>query len=384
MTDTTSSSDTTGRHRRPSPRPRPVEPPADLAADHEATPAHGTEAVDGSAPVGEQPHPAGPGRMAAAADTARGLVAGDNVAGFVDIVRGSPRIDAADAVGVARVAGTAVWRAINAVTRRSVGAVAEIARDVQSGEPVSDIIDDQVEKVRSAAVHALGLDGGAQALLNGAPLPASVQRLGQAVNLAPGRGASARGLSKADLKQIGNAMLHTSAYARNQPKDEHPAFAAMIASLTPDEARILRFLAVAGPQPAVDVRTKTPFGIGSERLAGGMNLIAEMAGCSYPDHDHEYLANLNRLGLVRFSQEPVADFRRYSLIEAQPKVAEAMERAKKATTVYRSIYLSLFGQQFCEACFDLEGYDAGGWATDDRGDKIIGKGTPKVKKKHHA
>jgi hypothetical protein len=324
---------------------------------------------------------------AAGAVPERASIAGEGVAGFVEIVRGAPRIDAADAVGMARVASSAVWRVVNALTRRSVGAAAEIARDIQSGEPVSDIIDTQVEKARSAAVHALGLDRGVPGAMNGtaAPIQWIARSAGQLVASPVGsRGPVARGLTKADIKRTGNDMLRASAYAQNQPKDEHPAFAAMLASITPDEARVLRFLAVAGPQPSLDVRTRTPFGIGSERLAGGMNLIADMAGCSHTDRDHEYLANLNRLGLVRFSQEPVADFRRYSLIEAQPKVAEAMERATKATTVYRSIYLSLFGQQFCESCFDLDGYDAGGWAVDDRGDKILGKGTPKPRRKHHA
>lgn len=96
-----------------------------------------------------------------------------------------------------------------------------------------------------------------------------------------------------------------------------------------------------------------------------------MAGCTRPDRDRHYLANLNRLGLVRFSSEPVTDRRRYALIEAQPKATEPMERVRQARTVYRSIYLSLFGQQFCETCFELEGYDAGGWAVDDRGDRIL-------------
>lgn len=305
---------------------------------------------------------------AAATSTSNGT-APDDVGGLVDLVRGAPRLDGADALGVVRVAGTFAWRAVNAVTRGGVGAAAEIAREVRSGEPVGNIVDSQVEKVRSAAVQALGLDGPLVVPRAPSPQPRSPR--------------SGRTLSADDLRAIGNGMLRTSAYAANQPNDGHPAFAAMLASLTPDEVRVLRFLAVAGPQPSLDVRTRTPFGIGSERIAGGMNLIAEMAGCSYPDHDQHYLANLNRLGLVRFSEEPVADFRRYSLIEAQPKVSEAMDKVKKATTVYRSIYLSLFGQQFCEACFDLEGYDAGGWATDDRGDKILGKGPPKPKRKHH-
>lgn len=305
--------------------------------------------------------------------TSNGTGPDDGLGGLVEMVRGAPRLDGADAVGVVRVAGTFAWRAVNAVTRGGLGAATEIARDVRSGEPVGNIVDNQVEKVRSAAVQALGLDGTAV-------VPSPVPRVPGVPSPRPRSG---RVLSADDLRAIGNGMLRTSAYAANQPKDGHPAFAAMLASLTPDEVRVLRFLAVAGPQPSLDVRTRTPFGIGSERIAGGMNLIAEMAGCSYPDHDQHYLANLNRLGLVRFSEEPVADFRRYSLIEAQPKVSEAMEQVKKAVTVYRSIYLSLFGQQFCEACFDLEGYDAGGWATDDRGDKIIGKGPPKPKRKHH-
>jgi hypothetical protein len=108
-----------------------------------------------------------------------------------------------------------------------------------------------------------------------------------------------------------------------------------------------------------------------------------MAGCTRPERDRHYLANLNRLGLVRFSQEPVTDRRRYPFVEAQPKASEPMERVKKARTIYRSIYLSLFGEQFCEICFDLEGYDAGGWADADRGDKILGKGPRTPKKKHH-
>ncbi|HWN35766.1 MAG TPA: Abi-alpha family protein [Pseudonocardia sp.] len=118
-------------------------------------------------------------------------------------------------------------------------------------------------------------------------------------------------------------------------------------------------------------------------LAGDVNLIAEMAGCSRADRDQHYLANLERLGLVRLSAEPVTDRRRYAFVEAQPKATEPMERVGKAKTIYRSIYLSVFGQQFSEICFDLEGYDAGGWANDDRGDKILGKGPRRPKKHGH-
>jgi hypothetical protein len=269
--------------------------------------------------------------------------------------------DPSDIVGVAKVAATVAWRAVTSITKGSVDTVAELAKEVQAGEPITHIVDHQVAMVQSVVLQALGVENGQHA-------PSWNPR---------------RINSEQDLRAVGTAMLKDSWRADSEPSSEHPAFALMLQSLTPDEARILRFLAVAGAQPAIDIRTKTPFGIGSERLAGGVNLIAEMAGCTRPERDRHYLANLNRLGLVRFSEEPVTDRRRYAFVEAQPKATEPMERVRKARTVYRSIYLSLFGQQFCEICFDLEGYDAGGWASDDRGDKILGKGPRKPKKKHH-
>jgi hypothetical protein len=269
----------------------------------------------------------------------------------------------ADVVGVVRLAGAVIWRAVTSITKGSVDAVTELAREVQAGEPVTHIVDHQVARVQSVVLQVLGTPNGS---------------LTRTLTWSPSRGASEQ-----NLRAIGSAMLKGSWRPESEPRTEHPSFALMLQSLTPDEARILRFLAVAGPQPAIDIRTKTPFGVGSERLAGGINLIAEMAGCTWPQRDRHYLANLNRLGLVRFSEEPVTDRRRYAFVEAQPKATEPMERAKKAKTIYRSIYLSLFGQQFCEICFDLDGYDAGGWASDDRGDKILGKGPRRPRKRQH-
>lgn len=288
--------------------------------------------------------------------------AADN--GHANIAKAGMLPDAADVVSVVRVAGAVVWRAVTSISKGSVGAVNELAREIKAGEPISHIVDHQVALAQFVVLNALGIDNNGQAV--------------QSLHRGPQRIASEQ-----DLRAIGTAMLKGSWQTANQARTEHPSFALMLQSLTPDEARILRFLAVAGPQPAIDIRTKTPFGVGSERLAGGINLIAEMAGCTWPERDRHYLANLNRLGLVRFSEEPVTDRRRYAFIEAQPKATEPMERVKKAVTIYRSIYLSLFGQQFAEICFDLEGYDAGGWASDDRGDKIIGKGARQPRKKKH-
>ncbi|UVO14209.1 DUF4393 domain-containing protein [Mycobacterium sp. SVM_VP21] len=178
------------------------------------------------------------------------------------------------------------------------------------------------------------------------------------------------------LRHRGTALVRVSYKPELQRRDVHPSFSRIIDELVPDEARILRFLKVAGTQPMIDVRTKTWFQIGSELVISGVSMIARMAGCLWPDRDQHYFANLDRLGLVAISNEPVDDYRRYALLEVQQSAVEAIESVPKAVTIYRSVRLTAFGEQFVDVCIDCDGYTAGGWDTDGRQDKIKGKGPP--------
>jgi len=261
-----------------------------------------------------------------------------------------PRVSSGDAAGfagLARFGASSVLRVLGWAAKGTVDSGRGLVKEVQAGEAILDIVDHRVEAARAAAQRALGI--------------------GEAREESDLTELSGRQTSYRNLRAAGDHLLRMSLNAENQPRDEHPAFARILEELAPDEARILRFMALSGPQPAIDVRTKTAFMVGSERIAGGINLIADMAGCTYPDRNQQYLANLNRLGMIRFSEEQVEDPRRYSFLEAQPVTMEAIAKTKKARTVYRSIYLSLFGRQFCEVCFTLDdGYDAGGWIRDVR------------------
>jgi hypothetical protein len=177
------------------------------------------------------------------------------------------------------------------------------------------------------------------------------------------------------LRRRGNALIRISYQPELQRRDVHPSFSHILDELLPDEARILRFLGVAGAQPMIDVRTKTLLQIGSVLLVGGVSVVASMAGCHWPDRDQHYFANLSRLGLVDLSREPVDDYRRYALLEVQPVALHAIENVPKAITIYRSITLTAFGRQFIDVCINTAGYNAGGWDTDGRQDKIRGKRT---------
>jgi hypothetical protein len=147
----------------------------------------------------------------------------------------------------------------------------------------------------------------------------------------------------------------------------------MLSEITPDEARILRLLYEAGPQPALDVRTNRPLGIGSELVAGGLNMIAEQAGLRRMDRINPYLTNLNRQGLIAFSKEKVDDPDRYQLIEAQPQVSDALARAgHMPKIVYRSIRLTTFGREFCHACLPVNGDGGVPWPGQEPGAPTAG------------
>ena len=128
-----------------------------------------------------------------------------------------------------------------------------------------------------------------------------------------------------------------------------------IPELAPDEARVLRFLATAGAQPAVDVRAgKTPL-TGSQMVAPGLSMIGAESGIRWMERLPAYLNNLFRLGLIWFSREPIENPLVYQVLEAQPDVLEAMRRAGRGKTIRRSIHLTPFGEDFCRVCLPLRG-----------------------------
>jgi hypothetical protein len=189
------------------------------------------------------------------------------------------------------------------------------------------------------------------------PEPGEAKKRGPAPEEAPKarvNGADPNGL--ADLRARGEELLRRSADV-SWDDEAHPAYAQILSQLAPDEGRILRLLALEGPQPAIDIRTGGALGVGvvgTELVALGLTMIGPESGCRHPDHIQSYLNNLERLGLIWFSREPLSDTTRYQVLEAQPEALEAMSRAGRAgRTVRRSIALTPFGEDFCETCLPL-------------------------------
>ncbi|HEX8075765.1 MAG TPA: Abi-alpha family protein [Thermoleophilaceae bacterium] len=250
---------------------------------------------------------------------------------------------------LARLAASAWWRAAGWTVETSVRTGVRVARGAATGESPAELIQETEAALRDYARRLLGVGEHSPNGTGPAEEPAAAETIDGSAVAADGH------VSRARLREQGAELLRRSAEI-DFDEDAHPAYARILTELAPDEGRILRLLCREGPQAAVDVRTAGPIGlVKSDLVAPGLTMIAIQAGCRHIDRVHPYLNNLERLGLIWFSREPLEDLQRYHVLEAQPDVVEAMREAGGRTkTVRRSIHLTAFGDDFCETCLPME------------------------------
>jgi hypothetical protein len=255
-------------------------------------------------------------------------------------LRPSPAVLRA-APGLARVAAVSAWHMFSWTIGATVAGANYVARRTVDGQPAAAIVQEAATDLRNLALRGLGINPGA--------MPTVELTM-------PGNGNGVpRGASAGELQKRGTELLRRSNDV-HVVEDTHPAFARILSEITPDEARILRFIYLEGPQPAIDIRTYRPLGIGSELVAAGMSMIGEHAGLRNLDRIEQYLTNLSRLGMIDFSKEQVSNPTRYQVIEAQPKVVAALKTAGRAPKmIQRSIRLTSFGEEFVRTCLPLNG-----------------------------
>jgi hypothetical protein len=236
------------------------------------------------------------------------------------------------APGLLRVAASSAWRVASWSVATSVDMTGKTVRALASGQSPVTVAQNNLTFLRGLAREALGIP------------PAPPAANGQVSN---------RPMTAAELRARGAELLAQSSDVHLEA-DLHPAYERILGDLAPDESRILRLLALEGPQPAVDIRTGRPLGIGSELVASGLSMIGIHAGVRKTERTKAYLNNLYRLGLIWFSHETLGDPSRYQVVEVQPEVAAAIKLAGRASkTVRRSILLTPFGEDFCEVCLPL-------------------------------
>jgi hypothetical protein len=237
------------------------------------------------------------------------------------------------APGLFRLVAVSGWRFSEWTLKTSLDTGREVIQSLASGSLPTQTVQNLVGELRTVGRQAMGrADDDGALVIPPRPVPA--------------------GMSTDELAARGAELLYRSADVWFT-QDVHPAYERILGEMAPDEARILRFLATEGPQPAIDVRTGRPFGIGSELIAGGLSMVGLRSGVRDLDRANAYQNNLFRLGLIWFSREEV-DPVRYQVVEVQPDVADAIKRAgRMPKIVRRSIHLTPFGEDFCRTCLPI-------------------------------
>lgn len=238
---------------------------------------------------------------------------------------------------VARLAAGAAWRTAGWSVDSYVRGMNWLTRAALSDESTAELLNEARAGLRDQITRLLGLEEVEDRIIGGNRR---------------GRAAADAETDLHPLREQGMELLARSADV-GEEEEFHPAYERILADLAPDEGRVLRLLATKGAQPAVDVKTWRPLGIGSQTVAPGLSMIGAAAGCRHVERVPAYLNNLFRLGMIWFSREPLDDVTTYQVLEAQPEVIEAMKQAGRGSTVRRSIHLTPFGVDFCETCLPL-------------------------------
>ncbi|MGH2950646.1 MAG: Abi-alpha family protein [Solirubrobacterales bacterium] len=248
--------------------------------------------------------------------------------------------------GLARLGAGAWLRTAQWYVGNSLRVGSRLARAATSRDAAADLIEDTQTEMRAQARRLLGIVDS-----EGRVADAVSELLGDSPWL---RGTRAGAAAQLSLRDRGERLLQASADVHYR-QGTHPAYERILSDLAPDEARILRLMAVQGPQPAVDVRAGLALVPGSRLVTQGFSMIGAEAGCRFVDQVPAYLNNLNRLGLVWFAREPVRNRERYQVIEVQPEILEALrETGRFSHVVRRSIHLTPLGEDFCAVALPLD------------------------------
>lgn len=162
-----------------------------------------------------------------------------------------------------------------------------------------------------------------------------------------------RPLTRDALEERGARLITQSAEV-GRDESVHPAFRSILEQLSTDEARILRVLAVDGPQGVVDIYDRQYIPPKKWRVARNLTMLGRDAGCRIQRRTPVYIQNLQRLGVAEVSEEPVDNLKSYEIIEVQSHIEQARTRAKRPRMEYKRIQLTDLGVEFCELCFPFD------------------------------
>lgn len=153
------------------------------------------------------------------------------------------------------------------------------------------------------------------------------------------------------------ANLIASSMNLDKSDDAHAAFVDIIKNLSPDEAKILKFLHTKKPQPLIDIYRKSKENEGEIICKRLVNAITKQAGCEKMGAISSYFDNLSRLGLINVDKSRYLTTKgAYDVLENSRNVVQFISEIK-ASGYEENIFkyfveLTSFGIDFCNSCVE--------------------------------
>ena len=137
----------------------------------------------------------------------------------------------------------------------------------------------------------------------------------------------------------------------------HPGFVEIIKQLSPDEAKILKYMSIQKTIPTVTLRYENENGSGISVINNFSN-VGELAQCENKDNPNKYFDNLIRLGLLEASSlSSLSDKSLYNPLKNHPYIqnfaTDSMaESSGYKKHVFKEGYMRLtdYGKAFCGIC----------------------------------
>lgn len=141
----------------------------------------------------------------------------------------------------------------------------------------------------------------------------------------------------------------------------HPGFVEIIKQLSPDEAKILKYLAQNKTVPTITLRYNNEKGEGFEVVKNFSN-IGELSNCDNPLAINQYFDNLIRLGLLRKSTlSSLSEKSLYEPLKHHPHIQVYANSDIERPGPYNKVHfneeymeLTAFGESFCNICLSTE------------------------------
>lgn len=159
---------------------------------------------------------------------------------------------------------------------------------------------------------------------------------------------------KEELREMFSSLLATAMNSEIAPI-AHPSFVEVVKQISPDEAKIIKYLGTNNYIPLINLHRTVPSGNGEATVYRNFSLVGEQANCTFIELVPSYIDNLHRLGVINVPDgRHLTPDEKYSPLENHPtlvNMCSVLEKQNaKPILQKRYFFLTNFGTQFYNAC----------------------------------